>query len=430
MKKQIGIIADDLTGANDSGVQLTKKGIKTSVLFDIPLEWNNVDGGLVIDTNSRALAIQDAITLTEQAGLFLKKAGYSAIYKKMDSTLRGYIGTELQTLYDIFKPEFVFIAPAFPSLGRTTKAGIHYVNGVKLADTEISKDPKHPVTNSSIPALLEAETGRKVGLLKQADIYSDTTIFENKINAFKENGIYYIVCDAETQDDLREAAVKMNAVSNRIIWAGSAGLAEVIPDVLQISKRAQEQASLNCKHVMTVCGSLSQVTQSQVQFAANQPNITVVELDPMQIFSDEWKIVQQDYIQRCLGGFDKGNDVVLYVPSNEEVREKVKEIGTNLNLTGYQIGERISGAIGEVVEKVSQKNYDLTGFVLTGGDTAKDTSRHLDGIGFQLIKEVESGIPYGRLIGTNKEYMVVTKAGAFGKEDSIYKAMMMLKGVL
>lgn len=56
MRLQIGIIADDLTGANDSGVQLTKKGIPTSVLFDIPQASNRLNHGLVIDTNSRALA--------------------------------------------------------------------------------------------------------------------------------------------------------------------------------------------------------------------------------------------------------------------------------------------------------------------------------------------------------------------------------------
>lgn len=102
MRLQIGIIADDLTGANDSGVQLTKKGIPTSVLFDIPQASNRLNHGLVIDTNSRALAKKDAISITTQAGEYLKNAGFTTIYKKMDSTLRGYIGTELQTLEEVF----------------------------------------------------------------------------------------------------------------------------------------------------------------------------------------------------------------------------------------------------------------------------------------------------------------------------------------
>src|SRR5690625_1838782 len=131
MKQLLGIIADDLTGANDSGVQLIEKGINTSVYFDIPKQQDHLDSGIVIDTNSRAISRNEAVAVTKQAGEFLKQAGYVTIYKKMDSTLRGHIGTELQALYETFQPEFVFIAPAFPALGRTTRDGIHYVRGEK-----------------------------------------------------------------------------------------------------------------------------------------------------------------------------------------------------------------------------------------------------------------------------------------------------------
>ncbi|SDQ17948.1 four-carbon acid sugar kinase family protein [Virgibacillus salinus] len=429
MKHNIGIIADDLTGANDSGVQLTEKGINTSVLFDIPKDQNNLDSGVVIDTNSRALSKDEAASVTKQAGQFLKQAGYLSIYKKMDSTLRGHIGTELQALYEVFKPEFVFIAPAFPPLGRKTKDGIHYVNGEKIAETEISKDPKHPVTESFIPKLLENEIGQPIGLLKKADIEAGLSDFRKKVNSFKENEINYIVCDAESQDDLQKAAKKMVQVSDRIIWSGSAGLAEVLPEVLGISEKTDKRSFAKSNRVMTVCGSLSQVTQNQVRYAVDQAGVTAVELDPVQIFGNDWEKLRQNTIKDLLKGLAIGNDIVLYVPSNQKVRDQVMETGKKLNLTGYQIGERISGAIGEIVAAITEKNKDLTGLVLTGGDTAKDTSRHLGGIGFRLIKQVEAGIPLGTLIGTDLEYTVVTKAGAFGKEASIYNAMQELKGV-
>lgn len=429
MKRNIGIIADDLTGANDSGVQLTEKGINTSVLFDIPKDQNNLDNGIVIDTNSRALSKEDAATMTKQAGQFLKQAGYLSIYKKMDSTLRGHIGTELQAIHDVFNPEYVFIAPAFPSLGRTTINGIHYVNGQKIAETEISKDPKHPVTESSIPKLLEEEIGQPVGLLKKRDIDADLSVFREKVNSFKENGISYIVCDAEAEEDLQKAAQKMIAVSNRIVWSGSAGLAEVLPEVLGIGQKKDERSFAKSKRVMTVCGSLSEVTQSQVRFAAKQPHVTAVKLDPLQIFENDWEKQKQNTIDDLLEGLENGKDIVLYVPSNQEVREQVMETGKNLNFTRYQIGERISGAIGAIVVAIAEANQNLTGLVLTGGDTAKDTSRQFGGVGFRLIRQVEAGIPLGTLIGTDLEYTVVTKAGAFGNEASIYNAMQELKGV-
>ncbi|WP_100011605.1 four-carbon acid sugar kinase family protein [Lentibacillus sediminis] len=429
MEQCIGIIADDLTGANDSGVQLIEKGINTSVLFDIPNSQKNLDSGIVIDTNSRALTQEEAALITEKAGRFLKEAGYSYVYKKMDSTLRGHIGTELQALYHVFKPEFVFIAPAFPQVGRTTRDGVHFVNGVEIAKTEISQDPNHPVTESFIPAMLEKEIGQPVGLLKKEDIEADLPGFKRKINEFKGNNINYIVCDAEVQEDLQKAAQKMAAVTKDVIWAGSAGLALEVPEVLVITQDKVERAFPASGQVMTVCGSLSEITQNQVGFAIGQPNVKAVELDTMKVFGNDWKMYSQDVIANVLEGFDEGKDVVLYVPSNREIREKVKHVGEKLSLTSYEIGKRISDAIGEAVAEISAKNKELTGLVLTGGDTAKAASYHLGGIGFSLIKQVEAGIPLGALIGSDVEYTVVTKAGAFGKENSIYQAMQELKGV-
>ncbi len=425
MTQLIGIIADDLTGANDSGVQLTEKGINTSVLFDIPKHKNNLDSGIVIDTNSRALSKQEAKLITEQASLFLKEAGYRYIYKKMDSTLRGHIGTELQAVYDIFQPEFVIIAPAFPPYGRTTKDGIHYVNGIKIADTESSRDPKHPVLESYIPKLIENEIGEPVGLITKLD----SNNLHEKLKIYKENNIHYIVCDAESQNDLQSLAQNLIGISEKIVWAGSAGLAEVLPNVLGIAQEIKTPNFTNSKRVMTVCGSLSQMTQDQVKFASGQQGIRAVEIDTLEMFTEQWELLSKRYIAQCIAGLEEGKDIVLYVPSTVEIRNQVKKIGTKLNLSGYQIGERISQDIGLIVNEVAKINQEITGFVLTGGDTAKDVCRQLGGIGFRLIKQIEPGIPLGTLIGSCVEYKVITKAGAFGTQNSIYHAMQALKGV-
>jgi len=428
MKQLLGIIADDLTGANDSGVQLIEKGINTSVYFDIPKQQDHLDSGIVIDTNSRALSRNEAATATKQAGEFLKQAGYVTIYKKMDSTLRGHIGTELQALYETFQPEFVFIAPAFPALGRTTRDGIHYVRGEKITDTEVSKDPKHPVSEAFIPSLIEKEIGRSVGLLTKSDIEGNPSVFQDKIDEFRENGTNFIVCDAETEEDLKQAAEKMDCITDEIIWSGSAGLAEVLPEVLGISQIIGNRPIEFTGQVMTVCGSLSGVTQNQVKFAIEQPGVKAMVLDTMRIFSKNWNAYCREFIKECLNGLKENNDIVLYVPSNDQIRVQVKQVGKKLNLTDNEIGEWISGAIGKIVAEITEVNKQLTGLVLIGGDTAKDTSSHLGGIGFSLIKQVEDGIPLGTLIGSDREFNIVTKAGSFGKENSVYHAMQALKG--
>jgi len=429
MKKKIGIIADDLTGANDSGVQLTEKGISTSVFFDIPTDRTNLDSGIVIDTNSRALLKDEAILITKQASSFLKEAGYPTIYKKMDSTLRGHIGSELKVLQEVLKPQYVFIAPAFPSLGRTTKQGIHYVNGVKIADTEISKDPKHPVKESHIPTIIQQEIELPVGLLTRSDFTSDNVTFINKMKDFQENNITFIVCDAETQDDLKIAAQKMAAYSKNVVWAGSAGLAEVLPEILGLNEEVNVRTVPVTSQVMTVCGSLSQITQNQVDFAVNQPNVLGIKINTLEMFEENWETHRSRYTEACLNGIKNGKDLVLFMPSNVSIRKGVKAIGEEQGLSRNQIGEKISNRISEIVFDVTSQHEKLSGLVLTGGDTAKETARKLGAIGIRLIKQIEAGIPLGSLVGTEKEFTVVTKAGAFGNEDSIFRAIQQLKGV-
>src|SRR5699024_2065930 len=173
--------------------------------------------------------------------------------------------------------------------------------------------------------------------------------------------------------------------------------------------------------VMTVCGSLSSVTQNQVKFAVEQPGIKAMELDTMQVFSENWNAYCQGFTKACLDGLKEGNDIVLYVPSNDQIRAQVKQVGKDLNLTDNQIGEWISGAIGKIVAEITEVNKQLTGLVLIGEDTAKDTSSQKGGRGFSLMKQLEEGITLGTLIGSDREFNIVTKEGSFGKVYTIYE---------
>ncbi|WP_245832912.1 four-carbon acid sugar kinase family protein [Oceanobacillus timonensis] len=425
--KQIAIIADDLTGANDSGIQLTEKGINTSVLFEIPEQTNLLSEGIVIDTNSRALSNEQAVSATRKSTNFIKRLHYNHVYKKMDSTLRGHIGQELKAMGNILDPDFLVIAPAFPGMGRTTKQGYHYVHGQLIAETEIAKDPTHPVTDSYLPALIEQQTGEKVGLLTQEDLQCHDDSFQNKLAAWKAEEIRMVCCDAETEQDLKTLAQKFSKVTNQIIWAGSAGLAEVLPQVLEIEKKKQPTSYSGSSAAMTVCGSLSEKTQTQIHYTLQQKDVEGVELNPLQMFEDQWEIKKSEYIQTCIEIVNRQKDVVLYVPSNENVRREVKELATEKGFSNNEIGETISDRMAELVVDVKDQLPRLDRFVLTGGDTAKSITQRMGAIGMHLIKQLEPGIPLVSLIGKDKS-LVVTKAGAFGKESSIYHAMLELKG--
>ncbi|WP_275577008.1 nucleotide-binding domain containing protein [Thalassobacillus pellis] len=116
------------------------------------------------------------------------------------------------------------------------------------------------------------------------------------------------------------------------------------------------------------------------------------------------------------------------LPSTPEVKEAVQLKASEWQLTTLDMAGRISQALGDITREVVNNVPELRALVLTGGDTAKDISKQLGATGFRLTRQIEAGIPQGILIGTDRLIEVVTKAGAFGSEKSIYRAMKALKG--
>lgn len=80
---RLAIIADDLTGASDSGVQFARQGWTAHVLFDlIKLVEGQEADVVVVDTDSRALPAPEAYRKVQEAAQALQQMGYTHLYKK------------------------------------------------------------------------------------------------------------------------------------------------------------------------------------------------------------------------------------------------------------------------------------------------------------------------------------------------------------
>src|SRR5690349_10157375 len=96
------VIADDLTGANDAGVQLALAGVRSIVFADCPVNRLPRDyPAVVINTESRHLAPSEAAQRVRRVAALGKQEGVQYFFKKTDSTLRGNIGAELEALLEV-----------------------------------------------------------------------------------------------------------------------------------------------------------------------------------------------------------------------------------------------------------------------------------------------------------------------------------------
>ncbi|WP_364147604.1 four-carbon acid sugar kinase family protein [Paenibacillus sp. LPE1-1-1.1] len=431
--RQIAIIADDLTGASDSGVQFARKGFETQVIFNIDHFSTGIKEieVIVLDTDSRSVSGKMAYEKAKIAAVQVNQLGFKHVYKKMDSTLRGNLGSEIDAVADAIPVDFTVVAPAFPKLGRTTRNGIHYMNNVPIDQTEAARDPKCPVTESNLVKLLASQSKRKAGLIPLETLRSGKEAVLSRVKALLQKQIEIIVFDTVSGEDMKQIAAIMAVSEYRILWAGSAGLADYLPEALALlssSKASNSVISVTNKPVLLVAGSISKVTRSQVAAFNLSPQVTAVEFNTVVALTSDEGCSKE--IERCkmelLTAIAAGSDVSLYASSSPKHVRLSKAAGAVRGFDSTEVSNRIAAILGGIASGIIRE-IELQGVILTGGDTAKAVCKHLSVSGIQLISEIEPGIPLGKLVGSTPLW-VVTKAGAFGNENSLVHAKVALKG--
>ncbi|MGG3562383.1 four-carbon acid sugar kinase family protein [Neobacillus rhizosphaerae] len=417
--EKIILIADDITGACDSGVQFTQKGLKAAVFFDEPAVGDVEADVIIYDTDSRALSQQEAYQAVDRVAATLSEEVVGMIYKKIDSTLRGNIGSEIDGLMDRLSFDVAIIVPALPSMGRITKNGIHYLNGEPIEKTEIAQDPKTPVTESNIIRLLSNQSKREASLFPKDLLNQDIQVIYQKAKELINEEKTLFVIDAENKRDLQQIVTGFKDLPFRVLWVGSAGLAEfLVPKNNGEHKRPVGREVVNNKQpVLIVSGSRSSVAKRQVETLQELSSVNIVSLIPDNLLEKEERELE---IVKCQ------EELIVHLKNKQDVVVNVEKVQRTSLSKHPNLPYVIVEALGKIVKKaVSQ--FQLQGIILTGGDTAKSISRELGVTGIELIDEVERGLPLSRMIG-GPRLLTVTKAGAFGSEMSLYNALQQLKG--
>lgn len=224
MASGLALLADDLTGACDAGVQFALRGLATTVWLDPePREPAEVTA---VSTNSRRDPPEVARRKVEAACRALPKL----IFKKIDSTLYGNIGAEIEAAMEVCGFREAFVAPAFPAQGRMVRDGWLHVAG---SDRRIH-----------LPALLGERPG---------------------IRWF----------DAATQDDLKRVA--QLAFDAEALPVGSAGLAIEAAGLLPVGQAVAPVCRPLQGDVLFVIGTTNPVTLAQVAYlTAHRPKAEVI----------------------------------------------------------------------------------------------------------------------------------------------------------
>ncbi|MEJ7767742.1 MAG: four-carbon acid sugar kinase family protein [Chitinophagaceae bacterium] len=411
MQKKLVVVADDFTGANDTGVQFRKAGLKVNVIFSTyqlkeDLEHTEV---LVIDIESRFDTRSAAYQKCYNLGKQLYDIGNIIVYKKMDSTLRGNIGAEIDGLMDALQIKVALLAPALPSNGRTTHNGEVYVHGVKLGNTEVVNDPRTPVTLSRIAEIIRLQSTRKCSELLTG-VFNESSIKANEVVSKEiENGSEIIIFDSIEETDLKNIAHLIENVGDMsVLIAGSAGLAHHL----------REMSFIRPRHLHFVfSGSVSEQSRKQIKYTIDQGNCRLYLIDGKNLLNENVEPAQ--LIASLLQDIQNGERQFIFTSnvSLEDV-EQVFFAAWERGLSKDIAAEMVAVAFGTLAATLI-KRFNPSAVLLTGGDIAIKTVRALNATGIQIDQEILPGIQTGILTGCIVNSIIATKAGSFGADDAI-----------
>lgn len=403
MEKRFLIVADDFTGANDTGVQLKRYGIPVEVLLDGKQSPGDIS--LVLDTESRALMAGAAGRKVKRMLEGVELSEFSFVIKKVDSTLRGNVAEEIAALDAVYQSELIVFAPAFPDLGRTTVRGVHQLHGVRISETEIGCDPKNPVLEDRLEQILRAAFEEDVRQYGLSEIRGSLHLGEARICCF----------DSETNDDMQGVVRTAMASGKRVLWVGSAAIADMLLRTLRQVRPA-----------FAICGSVSDVTRRQIH-TAQQAGIHLVSVPVPEFLHGDAK--KETYVEACSESLHRGGDVILLSSASYDRTEIERSVqaGKKCGMGLPEIGTYVQNLLGEIGAAVLEKN-EIAGIFLTGGDTAMGFLQRIGARGSSIQEEIAIGIPKMQILGGEYDGMsAVTKAGAFGSDGDLLYALRKLK---
>lgn len=388
------IVADDFTGSCDAGLQLSRFGLSTRVQIGKAQDLCNSVDALVLDTESRNTDKEHAKMLVRNAlGSIDPNADYMVI-KKIDSTLRGNIVDEVLEVATYFDVDTIVVAPSFPDQGRTVVDGVLYVRSKRLLETEHGKDPIKAVTEDNIVTLFSSQ-----------NLYA-VKPFTGKAEEGKRQ-LY--VCDASSNEELRDIVKCFSEQKSTTLYVGSAGIADAL-----VASQATILPSLG------IVASLSDTTRKQVLHAQGRGIYTIsVSVEDL-LLEKDLQHVQNEALKQLF----QGNDVLVCIAS---VLEPKSYQTKHENLSESQIALKLKTGMSNLAKQIILRSK-ICGVFLTGGDMANGVLEALGVSQVSLLGEVSLGIPLMKVVGTEHEDLkIITKAGAFGSEDAITYAMRVLK---
>ena len=423
------IIADDLTGANDTGALLAQNGFLVGTILKLEQKQNFKQYDVVcVSSNSRGLGKEEAYQVVQEMAQYFPKNDDILYSKRIDSTLRGNVGAEIDSILDYLGEDYhAVVVASFPDSGRTCTGDILLVNGIPLQKTEVAKDPTSPVITSRVTEIVRKQTKYKVGHIGLEKVVgSSSYLLEELCDVLKEYKI--VVIDAQDNRDIEAIAVCCSACGEKIVAIDPGPFTAALSN--QIFKRKKTEKE---KKILCGIGSASELTRQQLKYLKETGHPFIVKIDTSNFFEEKERQMEMKRVEEKIirGAQDYRVLVVATTMEKEDVLDLSKVKGAE-HLNKKECATIITSTMAEVLESLLHKlERRIGGIYASGGDVASAFCERLGISGFHVKGEVIPLAIYSETVGGYAEGLpIITKGGLVGKEDTLVQCLDYLDTVI
>ena len=414
MQKYI-VIADDLTGSNATCSLFKKIGLRAASILKLQGDINYDVDVISYSTASRGLDKEEAYKKVSEAIKILKNKDVLVYNKRIDSTLRGNIGTEINAMLDNLEDNRIaVVVPAYPDSGRIVVNKTMLVNGVLLENSDAGKDPKTPIKTSCVESLVQKDIKYSSTYFTLSDIAQPIEEIAKKIQeAIKKSRV--LIFDAVNNEDIIKISKAIIQSDINIITVDPG------PFTLYYSKELQKKNHLE-KKILMVIGSVTTTTKKQIEYILQEEDIFLVKMRVEDFFEEESCSKE---IERVISFIKKGIEsydlfLVTTSPIGDEKKADLQKLAENLNATVEEISKIIANTLTETTVKILKETQKFEGIYSSGGDITIALLEKLKAIGVEIREEVIPLAAYGRIIGGDfPNLKLVSKGGMVGDEKTI-----------
>lgn len=425
----LGCIADDLTGATDLAIMLTRAGMHTLQVMQVP-DAPNAGGGhlkaqghvqlggydaIVVALKTRTCPVQEAIDLSLKSADALLALGAKQLFFKycstFDSTDQGNIGPVADALMAKLGADLALACPAFPTNKRTVYMGNLFVGDVPLAESPMKDHPLTPMRDSNLVRVLQRQTKSQVGLVPFAVVDKGADAIASAFAEARRRGERYVIVDAITDKHLVDMGTA--AAGMKLITGGS-GVALGLPANFVrrgLMKAAAAPASMPAPkgRAAILAGSCSEATRGQVA-TAKAAGIPAFEIDPLAVAA----------------GSQRVTDILLWVERQPQTAPLLVYSSADpaaVKTVQSKLGRERAGAVVEALLADVAKRLIATGttrMIVAGGETSGAVVNGLGVTALEIGPEIDPGVPWTRAVG--RDLVLALKSGNFGAPDFFVKA--------